>query len=143
VNELDDEDQPVHLRAKGKSHGFARREGDTLVIPAGPSHRLVADYASLSQRTHEIDLRALTQRDDEWTIRLPAGMRVTRAAQPAQLDTPFGRFAVAFEESAGRVVVKSSLAFKKARIKPSEYAAFRAFCEAVDRGFGQTMVVGR
>jgi tetratricopeptide (TPR) repeat protein len=143
LNDLDDEDQPVHLRAKGKAHAFARREGEKLVFPAGPSHRLVADYASLSQRVHDVDLHALTQRDDEWTVRLPAGMRVTRAAQPAQLDTPFGRFAITFEETAGKVVIKSSLAFKKARIKPAEYAAFRAFCEAVDRGFGQTMVVGR
>jgi hypothetical protein len=113
------------------------------VVPAGPSHRLVADYASLSKRTLDIDLHALTQRDDEWTIRLPAGMRVTRAPQPAKLDTPFGRFSVSFEEGPGRVVVKTSLAFKKARITPAEYAGWRAFCEAVDRAFGQTMMVGK
>ena len=70
-------------------------------------------------------------------------MRVLRAPQPAQLDTPFGRFSVTFEEGQGRVVVKSSLAFKKARIAPSEYAAWRTFCEAVDRAFGQRMAVGK
>jgi cellulose synthase operon protein C len=143
LNDLDNEDQPVHLRAKGKAQAFARRDGATLVVPAGPSHKLVGDYASLSTRKLDVDLRALTQRDDEWTIKLPPGMKVVRAARPAKLDTPLGRFSVSFEESAGKVVVKTSLAFKKARIKPSEYEAWRAFCEAVDRGFGQSIVVGK
>jgi hypothetical protein len=143
VNDLDDEDQPVRLKAKGKALGFARHDGDTLAVPAGPSHSLVADYASLSKRALDIELHALTQRDDEWTIRLPAGMRVMRAATPTKLDTPFGRFSVSFEEGPGKVVVKTSLAFKKARIMPAEYAAWRTFCEAVDRAFGQTILVGR
>jgi len=143
LNDLEDEEQPVRLRARGKALAFARHDGDTLVVPAGPTHKLVADYASLSKRKLDIELHALTEKDDEWTLRLPPGTRVTRAPRPAQLDTPFGRFSIAFEESAGKVVVKSSLAFKKARIKPAEYEAWRAFCEAVDRGFGQSMVVGR
>ncbi len=68
---------------------------------------------------------------------------MSRAATPGQLDTPFGRFSIAFEETPGKVVVKSSLAFKKARITPAEYPAWRAFCEAVDLAFGQTMEVTR
>jgi tetratricopeptide (TPR) repeat protein len=143
VNDLDDEEQPVKIRAKGKAIGFARRDGDVLTIPAGPSHRLVADYASLSRRTLDVDLHALTQREDEWTIHVPPGMKVSRSPQPAQLDTPFGRFSVAFEESAGKVVVRTLLAFKKARITPAEYPAWRAFCEAVDRAFGQRVEVSK
>jgi hypothetical protein len=143
VNDLDDEDQPVKIRAKGKALGFARRDGDALSVPAGPTHRLVPAYASLSKRTLDVDLHALTTRDDEWTIRLPPGTHVTRAATPAHLDTPYGSFSIAFEEGAGKVVVKSSLAFKKARITPAEYPAWRVFCEAVDQAFGQSMVVSR
>ena len=143
LSELDDEEQPVHLHARGKALAYARRDGDALVVSVGPSHRLVADYASLSKRSLEVDLHALTQRDDEWTLRLPPGMRITRAAVPAQLDTPFGRYSIAFEEGPGKLVVRTSLAFKKARITPAEYAAWRSFCEAVDRAFGQSVVVSR
>lgn len=143
VNDLDDEEQPVRVRAKGKAATFARREGDALSVPAGPSHQLVADYASLSKRSLDVNLRATTQREDEWTIKLPPGMRVTRPATAAAMDTPLARFSIAFEESAGKVVVKSTLAFKKARITPAEYAAWRAFCEAADRAFGQRMLVGK
>jgi hypothetical protein len=39
--------------------------------------------------------------------------------------------------------VKTSLAFKKVRITPAEYPAWRSFCEAVDRAFGQRMTVGK
>jgi hypothetical protein len=143
VSDLEDEEQPVKLHARGKVLTFARREGDAISVPAGPTHDLVADYASLSKRALDVDLRALSLREDEWTIRLPAGTRVLRAPIPAQLDSPFGRFSIAFEESAGKVVVKTTLAFKKARITPGEYAAFRTFCEAADRAFGQRMTVGK
>lgn len=143
MNDFDDEDQPVKIHAKGHSNGFARRDGEALGVPAGPTHHLVPEYASLSHRDLDIDLHALTTREDEWTIRLPPGMHVSRAATPAQLDTPFGRFSVTFEEGTGKVVVKTSLAFKKARITPAEYPAWRAFCEAADRAFGQSMAVTR
>ena len=88
-------------------------------------------------------VKALTERDDEWTIHLPPGMKIVRSAQPTQLDTPFGRFSVAFEEGAGKVVVRTTLAFKKSRVTPAEYPAWRMFCEAVDRAFGQQIVVSK
>ena len=143
VNDLDDEEQPVKVHARGKALTFVRREGSGFSLAAGPMHTLVADYASLSKRTVGIDLRALTSREDEWTIRLPPGMKLLRPPTPATLDSPFGRFSVAFEEGPGKVTVKTVLAFKKARIAPSEYASFRTFCEAVDRAFGQRMAVGK
>ena len=143
VNDLDDEDQPVRIRVKGKALGFARRDGDGLSVPAGPTHQLVREYASLSKRSLDIDLHALTSREDEWTVRLPPGTHVTRPPTPAQVDTPFGRISVSFEEAPGKVVIKTSLAFKKARITPAEYPAWRAFCEAADRAFGQSMLVAK
>jgi cellulose synthase operon protein C len=143
VSDLEDEEQPVKLHARGKALTFARREGDAISVPAGPTHDLVADYASLSKRALDVDLRALSLREDEWTIRLPPGTKVLRSPIASQLDSPFGRFSIAFEESAGKVVVKTTLAFKKARITPAEYPAFRTFCEAADRAFGQRMTVGK
>ena len=43
----------------------------------------------------------------------------------------------------GKVVVKTSLAFKQARHAAYSAGVMRAFCEAVDRAFGQTILVGR
>jgi hypothetical protein len=143
VNDLEDIEQPVKLRARGKAPALARREGDTLSVPAGPPQRLAADYASLSTRTLDVILPALTAREEEWTLRVPSGMRVTRVPLPQDLDTPFGKLSTSVEQSAGRVVVRSRLAFTKVRITPAEYLSFRTFCETVDRAFGQRVVIAK
>lgn len=143
VNDLDDDEQPVKIKVKGKSTAFARKEGDTLSIPAGPSHRLVADYASLSARALDIDLRAMTQREDEWVIKLPPGAKLVRPPSQAKLDSPYGRFSLTYEEAGGKITVKTSLSFKKSRIPASEYAEWRRFCEAADKVFGQRMAVSK
>jgi hypothetical protein len=101
----------------------------------------VPDYASSASRKLDIELHALSQREDEWTIKVPAGYHVTRHPATAELDTPFGRYSLGYEEQPGKVVVKTMLAFKKTRITPAEYPAWRTFCEQVDRTFGQRIVV--
>jgi hypothetical protein len=133
----------VHLKVRGKSPGLVRRDGTTLSVPVGPAMRLTAEFASLSTRTQDLVLPALTSREEEWTIKLPAGTKVTREPSPMNVDGPFGTVAVSFESSAGKLVVKSSLSFKKPRIKPAEYAAWRTFCETVDRAFGQRVLVNK
>ena len=143
VNDLEDVEAPVHLRTKGRAPTFGRREGDALSLPVGPAGRLVADLAALSTRNHDVSLRALTMRDEEWTLKLPPGAKVQAAPQPVETDGPFGRFSVKVEQAAGKVVVHSTLALKKVRVPVAEYAAFRAFCEAADRAFGQRVVVGK
>jgi tetratricopeptide (TPR) repeat protein/transglutaminase-like putative cysteine protease len=143
VSDVEDVEQPVHLRAKGRAPTFARKEGELLSMPAGPPVRLVAEFAPLSTRTHDVVLRALTTREDEWTLRLPPGAKVQALPSPQQLDGPYGRFSITVEQANGKLVVKSSLALKKPRIAVAEYGAFRAFCEAADRAFGQRVVVGK
>ncbi len=143
VNDLEDVEVPVHVRTKGRAPTFARREGDTFSLPAGPAGRLVADLASLSTRNHDVALRALTTRDEEWVVKLPPGAKVQALPQAQQVDSPYGRFSVTAEQSGGKVVVKSVLVLRKARVPVAEYPAFRAFCEAADRAFGQRVVVGK
>jgi hypothetical protein len=143
VNDLEDIEQPVHLRAKGKTQSLIRREGDVFSLPAAPVQSLAAEYASLSARKLDLLLPALTTRDDEWVVRLPPGMKVVRAPLPLQKDTPFGKFAISVEQGPGRVTVKSHISLRKARVTPAEYDAFRLFCEAADRAFGQRIVISK
>ena len=143
VNDLDDVEQPVKFKARGKAPTLARREGDTVSLPAGPPQRLVAEYAALSTRTLDVVLHALTLREDEYIVKLPPGAEVIATPTPQKLDTPYGRFEIEVERAPGKVTVKSTLAFKKIRIPPSEYAGWRTFCEAVDRAFGQRIVTSK
>lgn len=143
LSDLDDVEQPVHFKARGKATTFARREGEALSAPTGPGASLVSELASLSKRTHDIVIPALSVREDEWSVTAPAGLKVAVAPTPEKLDTPFGSFAIEVERAASRVTVKSRLTFTKTRISPAEYDAFRAFCQAADRAFGQRVVFGK
>jgi len=143
ASDMNDEEQPVRVRAKVKASAFARKEGDTLSSPAGPVQNLAASLASQSSRSLDLVVGPLSMREETWVIKLPSGMKATRVPLPLSMETPFGSFAVKVEEAAGKVTVKSTLVLKKARIATGEYQAWRAFCEAVARAFGQRVVVGK
>lgn len=140
---LQDVEQPVRLRLKGKATNFARHEDDTLSVPANIAPRLVAELAPSSKRTLDVVIGALTTREEEWALKVPAGAKLQKVPAPQTIDSPFGRFELFVEQAAGKVTVRTSLSFKKPRISPSEYTQFRTFCEAVDRGFNQRIVVGK
>jgi tetratricopeptide (TPR) repeat protein/transglutaminase-like putative cysteine protease len=143
TSDLDNEEVEVHVKAKGKSTSFARKEGDTLSAPAGPVQHLAASLASMSSRTQPVLVGPLSSREETWVIKLPSGAKATRVPLPLSMETPFGSYAIKVEDGGGKVTVKSSLTLKKARILPSEYQGWRAFCESVDRAFGQRVVVGK
>ncbi|AKT43384.1 DUF3857 domain-containing protein [Chondromyces crocatus] len=142
VSDLEDIEKPVQLRARGQIASLGRREGDKLSVPAVPQQNMAADYGSLSTRKLDLVLSSLTSREEEWTFILPANMRVLRMPLVQNVDSPFGSFAITVEETPSKVVVKSRLNLSKARITPAEYKEFLAFCETVDRAFGQRLVVG-
>ncbi|MCK6588670.1 MAG: DUF3857 domain-containing protein [Polyangiaceae bacterium] len=143
VNDLEDIEQPVHIRVKGKTQSLVRREGEMFSLPAAQVQSLASDYAPLSSRKLDLLLPALTSREEEWVVRLPAGMKVVRAPLPLSKDTPFGKFEISVEQGAGKVAVKSHITIRKARVTPAEYEAFKIFCEAVDRAFGQRIVISK
>lgn len=143
TSDMDNEEEPVRVRAKAKATSLARKEGDTLSVPAGPVQHLAATLAAQSSRSLDLVVGPLSMREETWTIKLPSGMKATRVPLPLSMDTPYGAFAIKVEEAAGKVTVKSTLTLKKPRISPSEYQGWRAFCEAVDRAFGQRVVVGK
>jgi tetratricopeptide (TPR) repeat protein/transglutaminase-like putative cysteine protease len=143
ASDMDNEEEPVHVKAKAKASAFARKEGDTLSAPAGPMQHLAASLASQSGRTQDIVVGPLNTHEETWSIKLPAGTKATRVPLPLSMDTPYGSFAIKVEDAGGKVTVKSTLVLKKARILPGEYQGWRAFCEAVDRAFGQRVVVGK
>jgi hypothetical protein len=137
TNKLDDVEQKVSLRVKGKIPLLGRKDGDTWSVPAGPSEHLVRSYAPLSQRRLDLKLSAQTTTEAEWTLRLPAGAKITTMPRAANETSSFGSVVVEVEPNGGALRVKTTIAMTKTRIAASEYAAFRAWCEAADRALGQ------
>jgi hypothetical protein len=142
LGDLEDIEKPVKLHARGKTATLGRRDGGDLSIPVSPAGKLVPAYASLSARRQDIRLHVRSTLEDEWQIRVPTNYKVKSLPETVQKDTPFGSFAVATEQAAGKVSVRSTVTFRKTRITPSEYPAWRAFCEAADRAFAQRLVLG-
>ncbi len=143
VGNPDDVERPVQMRLRGRALGITRSEGGDYGLQVAPLGSLVAHYAVLSSRRHPLKLPFSASYDDEWTIRLPAGMRLKHAPPAKTLASPFGRLELRVEPAPGKVLVRAKLALEKTRIAPGEYAAFRAFCEEIDRAFAERVVVGR
>ena len=150
VNDLDDEEQPVRIRARGKALGFARRDGDALSVPAGPDapprRRLRLALEAHARRRPARAHRARRRVDDPPARRHEGD---ARAPTPAQLDTPFGRFSVAFEEGAGKVVVKHDARLQEGAHHPGRVPGLarvlrggRPRLRAADRGEPVTPVRG-
>jgi len=142
TNNLEDVEQAVSMRAKGKAPQVARKDGETWSVPVGPHEHLVRDFATLSQRRLDVKLAAQTTNEAEWTIRLPAGAKIVSAPRSATETSPFGSVTVEVETGA-TVRVKTTVTLSKSRILADEYRAFRAWCEAVDRTLGQRLVFSR
>lgn len=142
MNDLEDIEQPIKIHAKGKGANLGRRDGSDLSIPVGPMTRLVSTFASLSSRKQDIRLHVRSTLDDELVIHLPPTLKVKSLPEAMQQDTPFGAFSITSEAAPGKVLLKTRVSIRKTRIKPGEYAEWRAFCEAADRAFAQRLVLG-
>ncbi|HEY8089702.1 MAG TPA: DUF3857 domain-containing protein, partial [Polyangiaceae bacterium] len=138
---LEDVEQKVTMRVKGKVPQFARAEADGLMVPLGRREMMVRTYASLADRKLDVRLFANWTQEDDWTVHLPGTARVTRSPQAASGTSPFGSYAVSVESSGSTLHVKTTVSMQKTRIAAGEYPAFRAWCEQVDRALGQRATV--
>jgi cellulose synthase operon protein C len=143
ANALDDIEQPVALHVRARSQELARREGETLSFPAGPRVHLVRDWAPLSERKLDVRLHAKATTVSDWTLHVPPGKHVVSAPVASEVKTAFGSVEVAVDVAPGTVHVVSTVTLAETRVAASDYAAFRAFCEAGDRLLGQRLVVSR
>jgi transglutaminase-like putative cysteine protease len=137
ANDLEDVEQKVSVRVKGRAPQFARRDGEAWTALVGPREHMVRDFAPMSQRRLDLRLAAQTTSDSEWTLRLPAGAKITTAPRSGVETSPYGTVRVDTEVAGGTVHVKTSVTMTKTRIPATEYAKFRAWCEAADRVLGQ------
>jgi hypothetical protein len=141
TNDLEDVEQSIKLHVHGRAPGLGRRDGTEMSIPVAPARRLVASFAALSTRRQDVRLHVRSTLEDELSVHLPAGFKVKALPDSTHQETPFGTFAISAEQAPGKVTVKTKITFDRSRISPTEYAAFRKFCEGADSAFLQRLVV--
>ena len=145
ANDLEDVEQKVQLRAKGRAPSYARRDGDSWTVAVGAREHIVRTWAPLSSRRRDIRIYALSTQENETIVKLPQGARVLGPPHAAEGKSPFGFYKVDVETTGNVVRVKTTVAITRSRIPAAEYAAFRTFCEQADRDLGQslTFTVGK
>ncbi|HVJ92276.1 MAG TPA: DUF3857 domain-containing protein, partial [Labilithrix sp.] len=138
-SDIDDIERKVEIHAKAKAPSYARKDGDTRTVPVGAKEHMVRAFAPLSSRRRDIRFFALSTQENETVVKLPPGSKIVSAPRSADGTSPYGTFKVEADVNGTTVRVKTTVAVTKSRIPENEYAAFRAFCEQVDRELGQTL----
>lgn len=139
VSGTDDIEMAVKLVASGKAD--AKKQGAGWRVPAGPTFRMVARFASRPSRHHDVLIGPRRSRQEAWEVRLPAGMKASGLPKATKLETPFGSYVLEVEKKSSQViVVTTKLVLTEARIRPGQYAAWRRFCQAIDAAAGPVVV---
>jgi hypothetical protein len=144
AGDLEDVEQGVSLRVRGRVPQFGRAEGDSrdvLSVPIGRREHMVRDFAPLASRRLDVRMYAQWTQLDDWTVRLPPGAKLKNAPVSAHGSSPFGSYAVEVTADVTSLHVKTTVTLAKTRVTAAEYGAFRAWCEQVDRALGQRATV--
>ena len=93
-NDLEDVEQKVQLRAKGRAPSYARRDGESWTMPVGAKEHMVRTWAPLSSRRRDIRIHALSTQENETIVKLPQGAKVLGPPHAAEGKSPFGYYKV-------------------------------------------------
>ncbi len=139
-------EQPVHFAYSAALPALvgARSGGRLALRPSGQIHRL-SDSCTLGQRKHDLLLEVPWRDVERVRLRLPEGWRPAATPEPVRLETPFGLFAarVVRDPDGRHVSVEKELELRVTRVKAADYAAYRAFCNAVDAWESQEILLER
>jgi hypothetical protein len=136
-----DLERDVTVRFSGDVQMFAGRPSLALAT-SWMTRSYVQTLASLPSRTHDLLLPAPWTTVEELHFALPAGARLEAVPQDKILETPFGSATLRYQRQGNELVVTTSVQFRKLRITPSEYSAFRNFCAQVENAFRAEIKVG-
>ncbi|MEO6950519.1 MAG: DUF3857 domain-containing protein [Polyangia bacterium] len=142
VPHIDDREQPVELSASLRLPRAARLEGSTLAVPLLLREpNLVSTLAPLSRRVNDVLVsHAFTEHEH---VTLHAEGRL-RGPESQKIESRFGSFAlrvVGGED--GTIDVDATTVLMVRRIRPADYADFRAFLTSIDHAVGSELRVER
>ena len=104
--------------------------GKLLVFKPAIVSRRSSLFLTAPTRKHPVVLEAAAY-NEIVKIKLPAGFEVDELPDAAELNQPFGNYAVTYEVKDGHLVFKRTLVLKAAMISVDQYAAVRSFFERI------------
>jgi len=136
-----DLERDVTVKFSGEVEMFAGRPSLHLATSWMP-RSYVQTLAPLPSRGQDLLLPAPWTTEEELHFALPAGARLDSVPQDKTLETSFGTAVLRYQRQGGELVVTTSVQFRKLRITPAEYRAFRDFCTQVESAFRAEIKVG-
>ncbi len=134
VDGAHDLEHDIKVRFSGSLNTFAGQETLTLA-PSWLPHKYVDALAALESRSQPLQLPAPWTTEEELHFALPQGAKFQSVPEDEQYETSFGSAAIRYERRAGELVITTSVQFRKVRVEPAEYGAFRDFCSQVEKAF--------
>ncbi len=135
-----DLERDVTVKFSGQVDHLGVRQ--SLALPASWMQRAyVQTLAALPSRSQDLLLPAPWTTEEELHFVIPSGARLSSVPQDKVLDTPFGTAILRFQRQGAELVITTSVQFRKLRITPSEYGAFRDFCAQVESAFRAEIMV--
>ncbi len=140
VDGANDIEHDVNVKFSGSLDTFAGQKMLSLV-PSWMPHKYVNSLALLESRSQQLQLPAPWTTEEELHFVVPEGAKFEKLPNNLQYETPFGTAAIHYEHHGRELTISTSVQFRKLRIDPAEYAAFREFCSQVEKAFHQEIKV--
>jgi transglutaminase-like putative cysteine protease len=134
VDGAHDIERDINVNFSGSLDTFAGQRTLSLV-PSWLPHKYVNSLASLESRTQELQLPAPWTTEEELHFVVPDGARFDKLPENLRYDTAFGTAVIRYERRGRELTIATSVQFRKLRIDPSEYNAFRDFCSQIEKAF--------
>jgi len=100
--------------------------GNLLVFKPAIVSRRASVFLTDDKRTHPVVLNADAY-SETVKIKLPAGFEVDEIPESAEINQPFGNYAVSYEVKDDHLIFKRSLVLKSATVPVEQYKAVRNF----------------
>ncbi|HEY3446633.1 MAG TPA: hypothetical protein VGK67_09725 [Myxococcales bacterium] len=132
---------PVVLRFSFAAPGFAREEGDKLVLRGIYPSNFARRFLHQFERKTTLMMANPERLELSVTLALPPGAALDGPPQSAKIETPFGRFERTERSEPGRFLVEETSTLSLARVTPEQYRTFGEFLIAADRSEQREVVL--
>jgi tetratricopeptide (TPR) repeat protein len=93
----------------------------------------LSDYATLAEREQDLVLSAPWGYDNKAKYTLEEDLEFSDVPEAVRIEERFGEFRLSYELDGRTLKVAKRIVIAASRVKRADYAAFRAFCNKVDR----------
>lgn len=140
VDGATDLERDINVQFRGTLDTFTGHS----VVPLATSwmpRSYVQSLAPQATRTEDLLLPAPWTTEEELRFHMPANARLTSVPRDFVLQNDFGSIQVRYQRNGRDLTIKTSVQFRKIRITPAEYPAFREFCAEAERAFREELKV--